>query len=182
MLLNLFWSFFKIGFFTFGGGLAMIPFIQDEFINKKKWLTAEEMNEMIALSQSFPGVIAVNISIIAGHKLAGLKGAVAAAIGTVLPALLSIVLILSCLAGFQDNRYVQYVFLGIKAASAALIFDTVIRLARKNIKSSFAWTLSLVSLLLVLFNFSAAWCILMGAVAGIVAKCFIHTKGKKSKC
>lgn len=161
----------------------MIPFIQDEFINKKKWLTAEEMNEMIALSQSFPGVVAVNISIIAGHKLAGLKGAIAAAIGTVLPALLSIVLILSCLSGFQDNKYVQYTFMGIKAASAALILDTVIRLARKTIKSTFAWTLAVVSLLVVLFNFSAAWSILVGALSGIVAKCFIHNnKTKKKQC
>lgn len=182
MLFKLFWSFFKIGFFTFGGGLAMIPFIQDEFINKKKWLTAEEMNEMIALSQSFPGVVAVNISIIAGHKLAGVKGAVAAAIGTVLPALLAIVLILSFLAGFQDNRYVQYTFLGIKAASAALILDTVIRLAKKSIRSTFAWTLAVVSLLIVMFNFSAAWSILVGAVFGVVAKCFVHNKSKKTRC
>lgn len=160
----------------------MIPFIQDEFINKKKWLTAEEMNEMIALSQSFPGVVAVNISIIAGHKLAGVKGAVAAAIGTVLPALLAIVLILSFLAGFQDNRYVQYTFLGIKAASAALILDTVIRLAKKSIRSTFAWTLAVVSLLIVMFNFSAAWSILVGAVSGVVAKCFVHNKSKETRC
>lgn len=154
----------------------MIPFIQDEFINKKKWLTTDEMNEMIALSQSFPGVIAVNISIIAGHKLAGIKGGIAAAIGTVLPALLSIVLILTFLEGFQDNKYVQYTFLGIKAASAALILDTVIRLTKKNIKTTFAWVIATISLLVVLFDFSAAWSILIGAIAGVVSQCLISTK------
>lgn len=151
----------------------MLPFIQDEFINKKRWIKEDEMNEMVALSQSFPGVIAVNISILTGHKLAGLRGAIAAAVGTILPALLSIVLILVCLQGFQENIYVQYTFMGIKAASAALILDTVIRLAKKTIKTQFAWSLAILALLIVMLNFSAAWAVLFGAVAGIVMKLFV---------
>lgn len=166
--LTLLWSFFKIGFFTFGGGLAMIPFIEEEFIDKKKWISRSEMSDMIALSQSFPGVIAVNVSILVGHKMAGLSGAIAAAVGTVLPALISIVLILSVLSGFQDNRYVQMVFVGIKAASAALILDTVIRLAKTSLRNAFGWILAAVALMIVMFNYSAAWTILVGAVAGLV--------------
>ncbi|MCF0190266.1 MAG: chromate transporter [Marinilabiliaceae bacterium] len=176
-LWTLFWSFFKIGFFTFGGGLAMLPFIQNEFINKKRWISQEEMTEMVSLSQSFPGVIAVNISIITGHKLAGQKGAIAAAIGTVLPAFISIVLILGFLSGFEEYPIVQMIFTGIKAASAALILDTVIRMTRKAIKDWFCWIIAILSLLIVISDFSAAWSVLLGATAGIYFK-IIQNKRK----
>ncbi len=166
--LDLLWTFFKIGFFTFGGGLAMIPFIEQEFIDKKKWITRDEMTEMIALAQSFPGIIAVNVSILIGHKMAGKMGSVLAAIGTILPALISIVLILTVLKGFEDNEYVQMVFVGIKAASAALILDTVIRLARKTLKINFDWVIAGVAFVIVMLNFSAAWSVVVGAVAGII--------------
>ncbi len=175
--LELLWTFFKIGFFTFGGGLAMIPFIVREFVERKHWLTNDDMTEMIALSQSFPGVIAINVSILIGHRIAGKTGAALAAIGTILPALISIVLILAVLQGFEENPYVQMVFVGIKASSAALILDTVIRLARKSLHTSLEWIVAAVAFIIVMLNFSAAWSVVVGAVAGIV----FYSKRKEVK-
>lgn len=172
-LATLSWTFFKIGFFTFGGGLAMIPFIVGEFVDKKKWLTADEMTDMIALAQSFPGVISVNVSILVGHKVASKSGAVCAVIGTVLPAFISIVLILTLLAGFEDNEWVRIVFVGIKAASAALIFEAVYRMARKALRQSLHWIIAAAALIVVMLGFSAAWSVVLGAVAGMV---FFHKK------
>ncbi len=165
---RLFWSFFKIGFFTFGGGLAMIPFIEEEFTKKLRWLTSDEMSELVLLSQSLPGVVAVNVSILIGQKRAGVLGSVAAALGTVLPALLSIVLILCLLRGFEDNRYVRMVFTGIKAASAALILHTVWRLGRRIVGTTFADIVALGSFIMVSCDISAGWAIVVGALCGLV--------------
>ena len=109
-LLLLFISFFKVGLFTFGGGYAMIPIIQREVSDKRKWLTSNEILDILAISEATPGPIAVNTSTYVGYKVAGFWGAVAACVGTVLPALLSIVLIVSLLAGFESNRIVKMIF------------------------------------------------------------------------
>ncbi len=162
------WTFSKIGCFTFGGGLTMIPFIESEFVDKKHWITRDEMTEMVALSQSFPGVIAVNVSILIGHKVAGRLGTVFAVIGTVLPALVSIVLILTILRGFEENPYVQMVFVGIKAASSALILDTVIRMIRSTLKNRLDWVVAAIAFGIVMFNFSAAWSVVVGAIGGVI--------------
>lgn len=166
--LPLFWSFFKIGFFTFGGGLAMIPFIEEEFIDKKKWVTRDEMTDIIALSQSFPGVIAVNVSIFIGHRIAGKIGAIMAALGTVIPALISIVAIMIVLTGFENNPYVKMIFVGIKAASAALILDTVIKMIKKAVNDTFGAIIAAIGFLIVMINFSAAWSVIIGAIAGLL--------------
>ena len=165
--INLFWSFFKIGFFTFGGGLAMIPFIEEEFIEKKRWVSRDDMTDMIALSQSFPGVIAVNVSIFVGQKIAGKIGAIMAVAGTVLPALLSIILIMSILAGFENNAYVKMVFVGIKAASAALILNTVVKMIRKAVNNTFGAVIAAIGFIIVMINYSAAWSVVIGALAGL---------------
>ena len=177
--LSLFWAFFKIGFFTFGGGLAMIPFIEEEFVNKKKWISAEDMREMVILAQTLPGVIAVNVSIFVGQRRAGWLGAIAAIFGTVLPALLSIVLILVLLKGFEANRYVKMIFVGIKAGSAALILDTVIRMSRKTLGADTAcWVVAALGLLIVIMGFSAAWTVVFGALAGLV---YFYNRDNKPK-
>lgn len=176
---SLFWSFFKIGFFTFGGGLAMIPFIEDEFVAKRKWISSDDMREMVILAQTLPGVIAVNVSIFVGQRRAGWLGALAAITGTVLPALLSIILILALLKGFEDNLYVRMVFVGIKAASAALILDTVIRMSRKTLATDTAcWIIASLGLIVVIAGFSAAWTVVFGALAGLV---YFYHRDKNTK-
>ncbi len=147
-LWSIFAVFAKIGAFTIGGGYAMIPIIQDE-LTKRGWMKEEELPDIIALSQSAPGVLAVNMSIFSGYKLRGLKGSIAATIGSVLPSFLIILLIAMFLSGYQDNPYVIRAFNGIRPVVISLIAVPMINMARKNNKTWWAWALSIVTLILV---------------------------------
>ena len=149
-LLKLFAVFAKIGAFTIGGGYAMIPLIQDE-MTRRGWLSDDELPDIIALAQSAPGVLAVNVSIFAGYRLRGLKGSIVATIGTVLPSFVAILLIAMFMSNFQDNPIVQRIFNGIRPVVVSLIAVPMINMARKNNKTWWAWAITLVTLLLVAF-------------------------------
>ena len=115
-LWELFTTFFRIGLFTFGGGYAMLPLVEKEVIDKKGWTDKEEILSIYALAQSVPGVIAVNTSLILGNRLAGVKGAVAAGAGVIMPSLIVIVAIAAFFSQIQDNFYILQAFSGIRAA------------------------------------------------------------------
>ena len=149
-LLKLFAVFAKIGAFTIGGGYAMIPLIQDE-MTRRGWISDDELPDIIALAQSAPGVLAVNVSIFAGYRLRGLKGSIAATLGTVLPSFVAILLIAMFMSNFQDNPVVQRIFNGIRPVVVSLIAVPMINMARKNNKTWWAWAITLVTLLLVAF-------------------------------
>lgn len=166
---TLFWEFLKIGLFTIGGGLAMIPQLQHVVVNEKGWLEDEEMIDCIAVSQALPGIIAINMATYVGTKLRGVKGAIAATIGVVMPSLVIIILAVTVLESINDNVYVQGAFTGIKAAVCGLILVTVVRTGKKILSSWFAWVLAICSFIAVIgFGVNAAWAILAGAVAGII--------------
>ena len=168
-LWQLFWAFFKIGSFTFGGGLAMLPLIQKEVVDKQKWTDEEEILEIFALSQSLPGVISINTSIFVGNRVAGIFGAIAAIAGTALPAFISIILVLVLLMQFKDNIYVEKVFSGIKAASAALILLAAVKLGKSAVKGKTGLVIAVASfLVIVVFNVSAAWTVILGGLAGFI--------------
>ena len=103
---QLFWNFFKLGLFTIGGGMAMIPLIQNIVVDKMRWMTEEETVDCIAVSQGLPGVIAINMATYIGQKKKGLAGALTATIGVMLPSFIIIILVVKLLHGFGDNRYV----------------------------------------------------------------------------
>lgn len=130
--LQLFLSFFKIGAFTFGGGWAMISIIEKEIVDKKHWIEREEFLDLLAVAQSLPGILAVNISVAVGDKLRGMKGAVTAALGTILPSFM----IILCIAIFltpdliKNNETLSSIFKGIRPAVVALIIAPVITSAR----------------------------------------------------
>ena len=149
-LWRIFLVFAKIGAFTIGGGYAMIPLIRDELV-KRGWLSDEELPDIIALAQSAPGVLAVNMSIFAGYKLHGTKGSIAATLGSVLPSFLIILLIAMAFTGYQDNPVVVRVFKGIRPVVVSLIAVPVIDLARKHNKTWWAWLISAATLLMVAF-------------------------------
>ena len=117
---NIYWesfkTFFKIGIFTLGGGYAMIPLIEEEVVNKKQWVTKDEMLDLIAIAQSCPGVFAINIATFIGYKLRKTRGAIATTIGTALPSFLIILLIAIFFHQFEDNKVVAAMFRGIKRA------------------------------------------------------------------
>jgi len=130
--LQLFFSFFKIGAFTFGGGWAMISIIEKEIVDKRHWIAREDFLDLLAVAQSLPGILAVNISAAVGDKMRGLKGSVAAAMGTILPSFLIILVIAIFLTPdlIKNNETLNAVFRGIRPAVVALIIAPVITSAK----------------------------------------------------
>ena len=124
--------FFKIGAFTIGGGYAMVPLIEDEIVNKKKWIEQDDFLDLLAVAQSMPGILAVNISVVIGDRLKGLKGSICAAIGTILPSFLMILAIAIFLTPetIKNNAVVSRIFKGIRPAVVALIVAPVLTTAR----------------------------------------------------
>lgn len=113
--------FFKIGAFTIGGGYAMVPLIEDEIVTKRRWIAKEDFIDLLAISQSAPGILAVNISIFIGYRLRGIRGSIITALGTILPSFLIILAIALFFHNFKDNVYVERIFKGIRPAVVALI-------------------------------------------------------------
>lgn len=160
-LWQIFTVFAKIGAFTIGGGYAMIPLIRDEMI-KRDWMSDEELPDIIAMAQSAPGVLAVNMSIFVGHKLRGVKGSVVATLGSVIPSFVAILLIAMVFTNFRDNPVVERIFKGIRPVVVSLIAVPMINMARKNNKTWLAWAISAVTLFLVAFlSFSPVYILLV---------------------
>ena len=130
MLLKLFKTFFKIGLFTFGGGYAMIPLIQREVIERHKWIDEKDFLDMLVLAQSTPGPIAVNTSVFVGYKMAGVAGAIAATLGTVLPSFIVILLLALFFAEVRENRFIDAAFRAMRPAVIALIVAPLIGLVK----------------------------------------------------
>lgn len=160
-LWQIFTVFAKIGAFTIGGGYAMIPLVRDEMI-KRDWMSDEELPDIIAMAQSAPGVLAVNMSIFVGHKLRGVKGSVVATLGSVIPSFVAILLIAMVFTNFRDNPVVERIFKGIRPVVVSLIAVPMINMARKNNKTWWAWAISVVTLFLVAFlSFSPVYILLV---------------------
>lgn len=149
-LKELFLVFMKIGAFTIGGGYAMIPLIKNE-LDRRKWIGEDELPDIIALAQSAPGILAVNVSIFAGYKIKGLKGSIAATLGSILPSFLIILAIAMAFTNFKDNPTVISIFKGIRPVVVALIASPMISMARKSDKTWWAWCITVASLLAVSF-------------------------------
>lgn len=172
-LCHLFLSMLKIGAFTFGGGYAMIPLIEDEFVQKRKYVTAQEMADILALGQSIPGAISVNTSIIIGYRKKGMLGALTAIFGLALPSLITLTLITYLYQSFNQNPYVAAALKGIRASVVALIFSAFIRLFIPIKKSVYTIALLVASFLAtLLFNFNTVYIILFGIVIGLLSNLF----------
>ena len=133
-LLQLFLTFFKIGGFTFGGGHAMIPLIQRETVENRKWVTDDDILEIIAIAESTPGPVAINAATFVGYRTAGFWGAAAATFGTVLPSFVIILILAFLLDNFMEFRAVQYAFQGINAGVLALLFKALWNMYKKSPK------------------------------------------------
>ncbi len=166
----LFSTFFKIGLFTFGGGYAMIPLIQREIVEKYGWVTDEDILEIIAIAESTPGPIAINMATFIGHKKSGFWGSFCATLGVVLPSFLIILLISYILRGFEEIPVVKNAFFGIRAGVLALVFKAFWTMAKKCPKN---WTSYAVATLAfaasVFFGVNVLLIILSAAIIGLVA-------------
>ena len=175
---NIYWesfkTFFKIGIFTLGGGYAMIPLIEEEVVNRHKWVSKEELLDLIAIAQSCPGVFAINIAIFVGYKLRRLRGALATAFGTALPSFLIILAIAIFFATFKENRIIAAMFRGIRPAVVALIAVPTFRMAQS---AKIGWTncwIPIVSAVLIwLLGVSPIYIIIIAGLAGYLYGMYI---------
>lgn len=174
MCLDLFWTFFKLGLFTFGGGYAMIPQLKEIVVEKKKWATIDEVMEIIAIAESTPGPIAINMATYIGFKQNKVLGSLFATSGVVLPSLIIIYLISLFFNEFLALSVVSYAFVGIKCAVAFLILRAGIDMFKKMKKSLFSIAIFLIIFsLLIIFelfavSFSSIIFILCGGILGII--------------
>ena len=167
-LRTIFASFFKIGLFTFGGGYAMLPLIEQELIAKRGWIEHKEFLDLLTLAQSVPGPIAINTSVFVGYKMRGLKGAVAALLGSVLPSFVIILAIALMFADIRHNPVVDAAFKGMRPAVVALIIGPVLTLSR-----GMHWTMLVViaasALAIWWLDWSPIWILAAAAALGIEA-------------
>ena len=167
-LLKLFYEFFKIGLFTIGGGLAMIPLMQKIAVDDNGWITEEEMVDCVAVSYAIPGVVAINIATYIGKKRFGMAGAVLGTLAVTLPSFLCIVVIVLFLNQFENSTVVRGVFVGLKAAAAGLIAIALFRLGKQVLKNVFAWILAVVTVAaIIIFDVNAIWTIIAGGLMGL---------------
>lgn len=168
-LWELFAIFFKMGSFTFGGGYAMLPIIQEEIVNKRKWATDEEILDYYAIGQSTPGIIAVNTATFIGYDQKGIIGGIIATLGIVSPSIIIITTIAAFFKNFQDYVMVQHAFAGIRVVVAALIFNTVLKMYKDSVKDWVGLILFISSFLLLVFlDITPIVVIIISAIIGII--------------
>lgn len=166
----LFWEFFKLGLFTIGGGMVMLPLIQTIVVEKKGWMSEEEAVDCMAVGQSLPGVIAINMATYIGRQKKGLPGALCATAGVILPSFIIIILIVELLQGIGDNSYVTGALTGIKAAATGLIGYSAYKIGRKVLIGPFAWCLAVGAFVAIVWlGISAVWVVLAGILIGLVS-------------
>lgn len=180
LLLDLFITFMKIGGFTFGGGYAMLPMLQREVVENKKWATEEQLMDYYAIGQCTPGVIAINTATFIGHQVAGVTGAIFATIGVIFPSWIIITIIALFIKNFAQYEIVQHALAGITCCVLALVLDAVIKLGKKSIKGVFAVVVCVIVFALALFTDISAFILVIAAgFAGFVLTPILEKKGGK---
>ena len=172
-------TFFKIGVFTLGGGYAMIPIIESEVVERKKWLTKEDFVDTVAIAQTCPGVFAINLSVFIGYKMRRLRGAIFTALGTALPSFLIILIIAMFFHQFEDNKVVAAIFRGIRPAVVALIAVPTFKMAKTaKIGWSNCWIPVACALAIWAMKVSPILIIILAAAGGYVyGKSSCHENG-----
>ena len=176
-LIEILKSFLKIGAFTFGGGYAMIPIIQYEVVNRRRWLSEQEFVELLTIAQAAPGPISLNTAVFVGYKCKGYKGALAAIMGVVIPSFVIILLVAMFFHTMRDNHWVDAAFKGMRPAVVALIVAPIVGLAK-----GLHWVLISVAAATALavwyFGFSPVWLLIAGAIGGAL---WVAKRGEELK-
>lgn len=191
MILDLFLEFFKIGFFSFGGGYGMIALMQEVCCENKNWISKEEFVNILAIAESTPGPIAVNLSTYVGYKMAGMKGAIFATVGVCLPSMITIGIISIFFENFLEIKPVAYAFSGIRIAVSILIMDVGIKLFKNELKTTDNKPFTIILFVLFAgfiicqnifrFTFSSIYLIIFAALIGLIYHAITSFKsGKKS--
>jgi chromate transporter len=151
-LLDLYFTFFKLGLFTFGGGYVMIPLIEKQMIEEKKWLTKSDMYDMMALTQTIPGALAINMSGLVGFRLRKTLGTIVSVLGVMTPSIIIITIIAMFFEDLQDIELVQNALIGIKAMVVSLIIVSAVKMIKSTLYSSLQIDLFITALLLIIFT------------------------------
>jgi chromate transporter len=176
---QLFFTFFKIGAFTLGGGYAMLSMVEKAVVDKKHWIPSDEFWDMIAVVQSLPGVFAVNTALYVGHKINGVRGAVAAMLGAIIPSITIILLLATVFREYRDLPVVERVFKGIRPCVVALILAPSLRMIKS---AKVTWKTAIIPILAV---FLIWWCkvspaiVILAALAGSIIYALIMEKKVK---
>lgn len=176
---QLFYTFFKIGAFTLGGGYAMLSMVEKAVVDKKQWIASDEFWDMIAIVQSLPGVFAVNTALYVGHKIAGTKGAVAAMLGAIIPSITIILLLATVFREYRDLPVVERIFKGIRPCVVALILAPSLRMIKS---AKVTWKTAVIPIAAV---FLIWWCkvspalVILAAIAGSLIYAIVIDKRAK---
>lgn len=172
-LADLFFTFCRIGGLTFGGGYAMLPMIQQEVVEKRKWATNEEVMDYYAVGQCTPGIIAVNTATFIGYKRRGIIGGIVATAGVVFPSVVIISIIAAFLQNFADLAIVQHAFAGIRVAVAVLVTSAIIKLWKSGVKDHIGVVIFIATFLIqALTGISPVYIVVVAIVLGISIKKF----------
>jgi chromate transporter len=166
---KLFTSTFSLSAFTIGGGYVIVPLMRKKFVEELNWIEEEEMLNLVAISQSAPGPIAVNTSIMVGYRLAGVLGSFVSILGTVLPPLIIITVVAQFYTAFKENKIVNALLLGMRAGVAAVIIDVIIKMAKDIVKSKSKVSIMIMAvafLAAVVFDVNAALIIILSGAFG----------------
>lgn len=167
-LLTLAWIFFYISSVTLGGGMAMLPVMQREFVEKRGWLTDDEMVDVVAVVQSLPGMIAVNMAVLLGYRICGFSGAVVSAFASVVVPFVAIVFLATGRSLLADSPTLDHIFLGVRAGVSALILLSAVKLSKSVLKSPLAWLLGAASFIAcVIFEIDMTLVIMAGLAVGL---------------
>ncbi|MEX0974831.1 MAG: chromate transporter [Bacillota bacterium] len=177
-----FWSFFKIGAFTFGGGWAMIPLIRKELVSKKNWIDDTEFVDLLAVAQSAPGPIAINVAVITGYKVRRIPGALVAALGASLPSFLVILAFATVLLRWKGSPAVEAVFKGMRPAIFGLLISAVWQVGKSSIRGRVDIVVAVVGGVLLLgLGLNPIVVVAMAAAAGVALGQFAKTASEKQE-
>ena len=181
--ITLFRVFFSISAVALGGGLTMLPIMSREFVEKRGWLSDNDMLDTVAVMQSLPGIISINMAVLIGYRVSGVLGAVFSALGVILPPFVAIILLAMFLTKLDNNETVNHVFLGVRAAVAAMILLSAVKLAKQALKSHWAQAIAVFGFIaMVFFEMNAILLVIIGALVGLsVAYLPILFKSKKKE-
>lgn len=180
IFLELLISFVKIGFLTIGGGYVMLPMMQSELIEKKHWITEEELLDYYAVGQSTPGIIAVNVATFVGYKKAGITGGIVATLGIIAPSLIIITALAGVIQSIDQYPNVQKAMSGINVAVCALITDATLNFIKKGVKNFVTLLVLLASFLLIYYVKVPSYLIVLGAAFLGAITYFVKNKMKKN--
>lgn len=178
--LDLYLTFLKIGSFTIGGGLAMMPMMQKELIQKRHWITDEELLDYYAVGQSTPGIVAVNVSTFVGYKQFGILGGIVATLGMVSSSIIIILILAGLINSIDEYVYVQKALAGINVAVAALLTSVIINFAKKTIKKVINAVYMIIAFVLIYFlKVHSVWIILAALIIGALLSIYRIKKSKQ---